>query len=85
MSTPSRRSRWLGTSGARRSRWAAFAWITFVAAIVVVRPAFASPSGPDGPSAAPVAQLPFEKLTLPNGLRVILHEDHRTPQVAVNV
>ena len=30
-------------------------------------------------------KLPFEKYTLPNGLEVILHEDHRTPVVAVNV
>jgi predicted Zn-dependent peptidase len=30
-------------------------------------------------------QLPFEKYTLPNGLEVILHEDHRIPQVVVDV
>lgn len=29
--------------------------------------------------------IPFEKFTLPNGLEVILHEDHRTPVVAVNL
>ena len=29
--------------------------------------------------------IPFEKYTLPNGLEVVLHEDHRTPLVAVNV
>jgi zinc protease len=29
--------------------------------------------------------LPFEKYVLPNGLEVILHEDHRTPVVSVNV
>ncbi|MES1206293.1 MAG: pitrilysin family protein [Pseudomonadota bacterium] len=33
-------------------------------------------SGPD---------LPFEKYSLPNGLEVILHEDHRVPQVAVDI
>lgn len=32
-----------------------------------------------------LARLPFETFTLANGLRIILHEDHRTPQVAVNV
>jgi predicted Zn-dependent peptidase len=26
-----------------------------------------------------VPKLQFEKLTLPNGLQVILHEDHSTP------
>src|SRR5438270_3078103 len=30
-------------------------------------------------------QIAFEKFTLPNGLDVILHEDHATPVVAVNV
>lgn len=29
--------------------------------------------------------LAFEKYALPNGLEVILHEDHRTPVVAVNI
>ena len=27
----------------------------------------------------------FEKYVLPNGLQVILHEDHSTPIVAVNI
>ena len=30
-------------------------------------------------------QLPYTQFTLPNGLHVILHEDHSTPIVAVNV
>jgi zinc protease len=30
-------------------------------------------------------KLPFEKYTLPNGLQVILHEDHTAPTVAVNL
>src|SRR6201989_3247451 len=29
--------------------------------------------------------IPFEKFTLDNGLTVIVHEDHRTPIVSVNV
>ena len=33
---------------------------------------------------APVS-VPFERYTLPNGLTVILHEDHRLPSVTVNV
>jgi zinc protease len=32
-----------------------------------------------------VPQLPFEKYALPNGLEVILHEDHRMPEVIVDV
>jgi predicted Zn-dependent peptidase len=36
-------------------------------------------------SAAPAVSIPFERYTLPNGLTVILHEDHRLPTVTVNV
>ncbi len=32
-----------------------------------------------------IPQIPFEKYTLPNGLQVILHEDHSTPIVCVNI
>ena len=37
-----------------------------------------------GTPAAAVPALRFEKYTLPNGLEVILHEDHSVPLVAVN-
>ncbi|MFN0060943.1 MAG: M16 family metallopeptidase [Myxococcaceae bacterium] len=36
-------------------------------------------------AASPGQQIAFEKYTLPNGLTVILSEDHRLPHVAVNV
>jgi len=39
---------------------------------------------PAPPPARPVS-LPYEKYTLGNGLEIILHEDHRIPQVAVNL
>jgi zinc protease len=39
------------------------------------------PTSPD----ADLPQLAFEKYVLPNGLEVILHEDHRIPEVAVDV
>jgi zinc protease len=42
-------------------------------------PTSALPSAPSG-----VPRLQFEKTTLPNGLEVILHEDHSTPIVVVN-
>jgi zinc protease len=42
-------------------------------------PAFAQPSTP-----APKIELPYTQFTLPNGLRVILHEDHSVPMVTVN-
>jgi zinc protease len=38
-----------------------------------------------GAGAGRVPQIKFEKYTLPNGLDVILHEDHSTPIVGVNV
>ena len=41
--------------------------------------ALAVPAG-----AQTVPKLPFEKYTLPNGLEVILHEDHSVPIVTVN-
>ena len=34
---------------------------------------------------APKVSAPYEMFTLPNGLTVILHEDHSVPMVAVNV
>ncbi len=36
-------------------------------------------------SAAARVDLPFERFVLPNGLEVLVHEDHRTPIVAVNI
>lgn len=38
-----------------------------------------------GASAQSLPPIKFEKYTLPNGLNVILHEDHAIPMVAVNV
>ena len=37
------------------------------------------------PALAADPEIKFEKYKLPNGLTVILSEDHRLPQVAVNV
>src|SRR3954466_6160999 len=52
-------------------------------------PAEAAPPAAQGP--APVAQLvrqvdiPYQQFTLDNGLKVIVHEDHKAPVVAVSV
>ena len=52
---------------------------------------FAAVAAPEAPPPAPspaparTVSLPFEKYTLPNGLEVILHEDHLIPQVVVNL
>ena len=55
--------------------------------LAVAAPALAQPPAAGTPEAkAPgVVQIPFEKYQLPNGLEVILSEDHRLPLVAVNV
>ncbi len=33
----------------------------------------------------PKLEIPYERFTLPNGLTVVVHEDHKTPIVAVNI
>jgi zinc protease len=54
-----------------------------VAAAVALFPTFVGATPPEAPSGE--LKLPIETMTLPNGLRVILHEDHRTQAVTVNV
>ncbi|HEU4880330.1 MAG TPA: pitrilysin family protein, partial [Gemmatimonadaceae bacterium] len=41
--------------------------------------------GTVAPGSRALPPIPYTEYTLPNGLRVILHEDHSTPIVAVNV
>ena len=38
-----------------------------------------------GPAAGPKLEVPFTQFTLPNGLHIILHEDHTVPLLTVNV
>src|SRR3954471_6607019 len=40
---------------------------------------------PQMPAPGPRLDLPFTQFTLPNGLHVILHEDHTVPLLTVNV
>ena len=47
-------------------------------------PAWAQAAGASG-AAPPRLDVPYVQFTLPNGLHVILHEDHRVPMVAVDV
>ena len=42
-------------------------------------------SAPLAAQTSPPLQLPYTQFTLPNGLHVILHEDHSVPLVTVNV
>jgi zinc protease len=42
-------------------------------------------AGPSPLLAQTAVEIPFEKLVLPNGLTLIVHEDHTSPIVAVNI
>src|SRR5574341_1203971 len=69
------------TMNTRLVRWCTFGFVAFLMAgcsSPEPRPAQAPPA-PDIPAIA------FEKYALPNGLEVILSEDHRLPMVAVNL
>jgi zinc protease len=53
---------------------------------IAAAPAQEAPApGAAAPGAADLPGLPFDKYVLPNGLEVILHEDHRMPEVVVDV
>ena len=52
-----------------------------VAALLTLAPVFAQ----QGAQQAVKISVPYEMFKLPNGLTVILHEDHSVPMVAVNV
>src|SRR6195256_1369268 len=47
--------------------------------------ALAAPAAAQTPVAPPKIELAYTQFTLPNGLRVILHEDHSVPMVTVNM
>src|SRR3954462_9057727 len=52
-------------------------------ALVLFVLALAAPASAQTP--APKIELPYSQFTLPNGLRVILHEDHSVPMASVNM
>src|SRR5436309_1364961 len=57
-------------------------------AVVFLILAMAAPSvaqTPDGSTPSPRIDVPYTRFTLPNGLVVILHEDHSIPMVSVNM
>ncbi|TAJ95104.1 MAG: insulinase family protein [Gammaproteobacteria bacterium] len=61
----------------RRSLFAALACLI----TITLNPALAQSSGkPEG-----VIPIPYEKFVLANGLRLVVHEDHKAPIVAVNI
>ena len=62
-----------------RSSIAAVALLHALATLAAAQPS------PSTHAAPPSLQVPYTAFTLPNGLRVILHEDHTVPIAAVNV
>src|SRR5256885_8640346 len=53
---------------------------------VIIALAIAAPAFAQAPTAPPPKiELPYSQFTLPNGLHVILHEDHSVPMVTVNM
>src|SRR5882762_3966012 len=54
-------------------------------AALLITIALAAPAAAQTPAAPPKIELPYTQFTLPDGLRVILHEDHSVPMVTVNM
>ena len=52
---------------------------------VMVAVAMAASASAQTPASPPKIELQYTQFTLPNGLRVILHEDHSIPMVSVNM
>ncbi|WP_188056160.1 M16 family metallopeptidase [Sphingosinithalassobacter sp. CS137] len=61
-----------------------------ITAVPATAPVASAQQASDAPAPAPVSELaraidiPYEEFTLPNGLRVIVHEDRKAPIVAVS-
>ncbi len=54
-------------------------------ALLLVLALLSLPASADDRAAAGKLSVPYTQFTLPNGLRVVLHEDHSVPLVSVNV
>src|SRR6266576_2709386 len=59
-------------------------------AVVFLMLVLAAPAAAQTPAASPPASpsridVPYTQFTLPNGLRVVVHEDHSVPMVTVNM
>src|SRR6266849_8716431 len=53
--------------------------------LVLASPASAQMPAPAGSTPLPKIEVPYTRFTLPNGLAVILHEDHSILMVSVNM
>ncbi|WP_132055757.1 M16 family metallopeptidase [Pseudocnuella soli] len=58
--------------------------LLFIALLLAVAPAFAQTPQPVKKS-YPQIDIPFKKFVLPNGLTLIVHEDHKAPVAAFNI
>src|SRR5437773_2704071 len=58
---------------------------TLLLVLAIATPGFAQAPAPAPPTSPPKIELAYTQFTLPNGLRVILHEDHSVPMVTVNM
>ncbi len=54
-------------------------------AAVAAAPALAAPAPAAAKGIAATIDIPYQKFVLPNGLSLIVHEDHKAPIVAVNI
>ncbi|MHB0970994.1 MAG: M16 family metallopeptidase [Thermoanaerobaculia bacterium] len=54
-------------------------------ALALATNVLAAPAAPPAKSLAAGIDIPYEKIVLPNGLTLLVHEDHKAPIVAVNV
>src|SRR5690606_30813212 len=63
----------------------ALAGVVGLAAPAAAQSAATPPAAVQPAAAPPLLSVPYDMFTLPNGLRVILHQDRSVPQVAVNV
>ena len=59
--------------------------IRFVVLVAALLPAATIAAQGSKSASKSAINIPFEKYTLPNGLTVVLSEDHTTPTVAVEV
>ena len=59
--------------------------LSLVATVPVVAQRAAAPPAAASARVTALPEITYTRFSLPNGLRVILHEDHSTPVVAVNV
>jgi predicted Zn-dependent peptidase len=62
--------------------------LALIAASVLVLPGMPAPAQAAGAPAAQTQKIPelaYQRFTLPNGLTVVVHEDHKAPVVAVSV